>query len=395
MLDEASAAISYVSEAAELARMNWWTVEYGLVGTPEAPKIYGAGLLSSVGESFSCLKPTVEKRPLTVDCLESAYDITRPQPLLFITPDFQHLTTVLEEVAAKMAFRVGGLPGLIKALQAKTVTTCLLDTGISISGVLENFALSERIDDQVRFLKFSGPVQLAYRGEELPGQGPEAHASGFSTVLGRVAALPGKELSEATDEELRALNGVFDFEDGIRLRGRLHEIVRRDGRAVILRFEPCSITRKTPGIREEEFLFRPEWGVFDLACGSVVTSVYGGAADRANYLTKTGGLKKLPVQEKCNLTDANRGLNDLYARVRTLRENKTTADRAKSLVPIVSALAKETSDWLLRLEILELLAGEKSPEALSLAREVSTELDALSENEAFAGLIARGKKAYL
>ena len=33
-----------------LARMNWWTVEYGLVGDINNPKIYGAGLLSSVGE---------------------------------------------------------------------------------------------------------------------------------------------------------------------------------------------------------------------------------------------------------------------------------------------------------------------------------------------------------
>ena len=41
----------WLSEAAELARMNWWTIEYGLVGDLKNPKIYGAGLLSSVSES--------------------------------------------------------------------------------------------------------------------------------------------------------------------------------------------------------------------------------------------------------------------------------------------------------------------------------------------------------
>ena len=50
-LDRAVQNVSYVSEAAMVSRMAWWTVEYGLVGDLKSPKIYGAGLLSSVGES--------------------------------------------------------------------------------------------------------------------------------------------------------------------------------------------------------------------------------------------------------------------------------------------------------------------------------------------------------
>ena len=45
-----------VSEAALLARLHWWTVEYGLVGEVDDYKIFGAGLLSSLGESVSCLE---------------------------------------------------------------------------------------------------------------------------------------------------------------------------------------------------------------------------------------------------------------------------------------------------------------------------------------------------
>src|SRR5690606_18123069 len=45
------------SEMALLSRLHWWTVEYGLIGTLDNPKIYGAGLLSSIGESASCMKP--------------------------------------------------------------------------------------------------------------------------------------------------------------------------------------------------------------------------------------------------------------------------------------------------------------------------------------------------
>jgi phenylalanine-4-hydroxylase len=40
-----------LSEMAQIRNLHWWTVEYGLIGTVENPKIYGAGLLSSIGES--------------------------------------------------------------------------------------------------------------------------------------------------------------------------------------------------------------------------------------------------------------------------------------------------------------------------------------------------------
>jgi len=51
------------SEMALLSRLQWWTVEYGLIGPLDQPKIYGAGLLSSIGESASCMPPKVKKIP--------------------------------------------------------------------------------------------------------------------------------------------------------------------------------------------------------------------------------------------------------------------------------------------------------------------------------------------
>ncbi len=50
-LEEASASRRFVSEATRASRLYWWTAEYGLVGTLDDPRIYGAGLLSSIGES--------------------------------------------------------------------------------------------------------------------------------------------------------------------------------------------------------------------------------------------------------------------------------------------------------------------------------------------------------
>src|SRR3546814_5658600 len=88
-----------------LSRLHWWTVEYGLIGTPENPQIYGAGLLSSIGESVTCMKPSVKKLPYTIEAVNYPYDITKPQPTLFVTPDFENLVTFLEQIAGSMSFR--------------------------------------------------------------------------------------------------------------------------------------------------------------------------------------------------------------------------------------------------------------------------------------------------
>ena len=37
-----------LSEMAQIRNLHWWTVEYGLIGALDTPKIYGAGLLSSI-----------------------------------------------------------------------------------------------------------------------------------------------------------------------------------------------------------------------------------------------------------------------------------------------------------------------------------------------------------
>src|SRR5687768_8492875 len=55
------------SEMALIRNLHWWTVEYGLIGTLENFKLYGAGLLSSIGEGMSCLSSTVKKIPYTLE----------------------------------------------------------------------------------------------------------------------------------------------------------------------------------------------------------------------------------------------------------------------------------------------------------------------------------------
>jgi len=93
------------SEMALIRNLHWWTVEYGLIGKLNDPKIYGAGLLSSVGESQNCLSDKVKKIPLTIDCINYSYDITEQQPQLFVTNDFSSLNDILFEFEKTMSYK--------------------------------------------------------------------------------------------------------------------------------------------------------------------------------------------------------------------------------------------------------------------------------------------------
>ena len=102
---EAKQSQTTPSEATLLSRLHWWTVEYGLIGKLNDPKIYGAGLLSSAGESQNCLSDKVKKIPLTIDCINYSYDITEQQPQLFVTNDFSSLNDILFEFEKTMSYK--------------------------------------------------------------------------------------------------------------------------------------------------------------------------------------------------------------------------------------------------------------------------------------------------
>ncbi|HSH39495.1 MAG TPA: aromatic amino acid hydroxylase, partial [Chthoniobacterales bacterium] len=162
------------SEMALLSRLHWWTVEYGLIGTLDKPKIYGAGLLSSIGESVSCLEPNVKKLSYSVDAAQQAFDITTKQPQLFVCRDFQHLSDVLEEFASKMAYRVGGLEGLNKAIECKRAATAQYSSGLQVTGVFTEVFTDE--NQQPIYMRTSGPTALAYDYKQLDGHGKDYHA---------------------------------------------------------------------------------------------------------------------------------------------------------------------------------------------------------------------------
>jgi phenylalanine-4-hydroxylase len=345
-LERLSAATSEPSEAALLTRLHWWTVEYGLVGTPDDYRIFGAGLLSSLGESRRCLDDAkVRKIPLTVNAVKTPYDITREQPQLFVTRSCKHLTQVLEEFAASMSFMRGGAASLERAVRAGSICTARYNTGVQISGVFRDV----RCDavGNATYLRTSGPTQIAYRDQELLGHGVDTHAQGFGSPVGRLKDF-SRCLSDYTVDELRAHDIVIgervklEYLSGITVEGELEHIVRKDQKNLLLSFRNCLVVDL-----EGEVLFDPQWGSYDLAVGAAVDSVYGGVADRA----KLQLFKATPRSESVP-RDVDDQLMSAYAEVAALREAGVIRDETALPAVVRDALEEHPREWLLRSELL-------------------------------------------
>ncbi len=361
------------SEMALLSRLHWWTVEYGLIGTLDDPKIYGAGLLSSIGESKSCMDPKVTKHWYSADAINYAFDITQTQPQLFVTPNFQNLIDVLEDFADTMAFRRGGSESMLKAIECKNVCTAIYSSGLQVSGIFSDMTMGS--NDELHFIKTNSPTALSYHDKQLIGHGKTVHKHGFSSPVGRLKHL-NKALEDATDEELEALGikigrkAFLDFESGIQLEGLVKAIEKRDSKIILISFEDCSL-RGLQG----EVLFEPSWGNYDMAVGEKVVSVYCGAADKAAYeeiAAKASTTTIKPVYDA-----KTKHYHSLFEQVRSCRESRSRFEKLSDIWADLKQNYRE--DWLCGMEILEILESERINTAL--AKEIGIDLEMKASNQ--------------
>ncbi len=371
-LEQTSRAMTFVSEAAELSRMNWWTAEYGLVGDLQSAHIFGAGLLSSVGESQWCLSDQVKKIPLTIECIKQSYDITEPQPQLFVARDFQHLGHILEEFSATMAYRRGGTEGLIKALQASTVNTVEFNNKLQISGVLKSFKMSAK--KQLAYVQLDGPSQISYADQQISGHDKSYHQHGYGTPVGFPQGFKVDELKIGQPCELQ-------YDSGVVVQGILTKVVTPGPAAHILTLDQATCTY------QRETLFKPDWGLYDIVLAQEVTSVFGGPADRNAY----GEIEDFVASRvrKNQYSDEQLKKFSLYQKLRDMRslQNLTSEAIAKTFNELKE---KTPSEWLLFVELYEMAQQLPTKDE---ARQIENELKNLAaQTPAIASQIAEGLK---
>tara|TARA_B100000609_G_scaffold41851_1_gene32074 strand:+ start:151 stop:1905 length:1755 start_codon:yes stop_codon:yes gene_type:complete len=382
-VEEMQKNVGELSEMAKIRNLHWWSVEYGLIGDIDNPKIYGAGLLSSIEESKDCLSQSIKKIPYSIKAAETNFDITSAQPYLFVTPTFSHLSYVLEKFANQMCVRVGGLSSVEKVIESKKIGTIELSTGIQISSVFTRVISN---DDKPIYIQSSSPTALSNNYKELIGHGTDYHKDGFGSPLGKLEGI-NLAIEDMSPKDLKAY-GIIEgeyvelkFEGGILVRGVIIT-GKRDikGKIQLISFKDCSVKYK------DEILFEPDWGIYDMAVGKDVVSVFAGPADDDSFLDNY----KLPTStsEQIVYDDKSLHLHKLYAEVKEIRQSGGNIELQKISGIYNQIISNYHDEWLILLEIYEVLYETK----YELRDSVKKSLLDLKKNNKFTDLIENGLK---
>ena len=369
-----------LSEMAKIRNLHWWTVEYGLIGDIDNPKIYGAGLLSSIEESQACLKKSVKKIPYSIDTANINFDITNTQPQLFVIPDFSKLSFVLEEFANTMAVRMGGLTGLQKLIDSKKMGAIELSTGIQISGHFTNLIQKNGIP---AYFNTSGETAISINGNELIGHGKESHSDGFGSPIGNLDGI-NISIEDMTPKDLEVYGIIegkvttLNFESGIKVKGKIIT-GKRDlqGKIILISFENCLVTFLN------EILFEPCSGIYHMAVGKSIKSAFAGPASPVSFTDVYSISDK--KTSKIVYSKSEQYLHALYDKVRALRTNKSSNQELMSKI-FDEIQTKYPNEWLILLELFELTHISN----IELGDKIHTQLAKLKENKDLEQLICDG-----
>lgn len=375
-------SITELSEMSKIRNLHWWTVEYGLIGDLKNPKIYGAGLLSSIGESKWCMREEVKKLPYDLSAADVNFDITQPQPQLFVTPDFAHLNFILEQFANQMGLRKGGTEGIQQLIASKNLGTIEYNTGIQVSGTFKR-VITDKHNHPI-YIQTEGPTALSYHEKELIGHGTNSHAHGFGSPVGKLENIniAIEDMSPFDLEAYKIREGEMtklEFEGGITVEGEVITGTRnRAGKVLIVSFKNCTVKHY------DEVLFHPDWGIYDMAIGKSIVSAFAGPADPTSFDMITHELET--KNRKIEITPKVQKQRDLYKEVREIRENNSVTE--EKLVSIFNTVQQEYADeWLLLVELYELAFKED----FEIQSQIKSHLENLKKsNEKIAHLIEDG-----
>jgi phenylalanine-4-hydroxylase len=360
-LAEASALVTTASESAKIARLYWWTAEYGLVGTPSDFRLYGAGLLSSIGEGHFCRLPNVRKVPLTKDCVNVDYDVTRAQPQLFVVEHFAELDDVLDEVDQTLSYRVGGHTALETARKSGELATVALDSGVQVVGTVSAI---EHHDGHPCLVRFDGPSALACGDHLLESMPRRAE---YMLPIGVLS--DGTPLSSLTPDALlaRAPRGRLRLEttSGLVASGEVRAIVPVDDRVGAVLLSSFELHRG------DELLVKAD--LYPLALGKEVATAWAGAPDA--FFPDTP-VSTVSVPKERTFSEAEFELIALHERAAATFRNSARPDVADEVAAIASRLDQaHPEEWLLRWNLLEGLT--KVREQPELAARLEAQLERL------------------
>jgi phenylalanine-4-hydroxylase len=106
-------------DRARLARLYWFTAEFGLIDTPQGSRVYGAGILSSKSETIYALESNIpERRPFNMlEALRMPYRYDIMQTLYYVIKDFRTLFEMVEQDLLSLLAEAKSLGNLDRELR--------------------------------------------------------------------------------------------------------------------------------------------------------------------------------------------------------------------------------------------------------------------------------------
>ncbi|HUP88780.1 MAG TPA: phenylalanine 4-monooxygenase [Longimicrobiales bacterium] len=90
-------------ETTWMARLFWFSVEFGLIEEGENLKVYGSGLISSAADAANALSDKCTKRPFELDAvINQSFEIDRLQDTLFVVKSFGQLFDAVSAMESRL-----------------------------------------------------------------------------------------------------------------------------------------------------------------------------------------------------------------------------------------------------------------------------------------------------
>jgi phenylalanine-4-hydroxylase len=108
LIGKAAATTSSGDHVLMLKRFSWFSIEFGLIDEHGTTKVFGAGILSSLGEiPHSLSSKDARRRPfVTEDVIKQDYDPSQMQKDFFIAPSLPFLRRELETLVRRLGIPV-------------------------------------------------------------------------------------------------------------------------------------------------------------------------------------------------------------------------------------------------------------------------------------------------
>lgn len=107
-------ALRYIDDALGIeliGRIYWFTVEFGLIQQEDGMRIYGAGILSSSGESIFCLGDKANRKPFNIkEIMELHYYKDHFQVRYYVINSYKDLFDAIPEIDSLMEHALNTIP---------------------------------------------------------------------------------------------------------------------------------------------------------------------------------------------------------------------------------------------------------------------------------------------